>query len=57
MDKRITINKCINSIKKRKVEINFIEDMSQYENTEFEEAFTKKTSLSKKVKSAMQQLP
>lgn len=55
--KRITINKCINSIKKKKADLSFIEDMSQYENIEIEEEFYEKNLSIKKVKDAMQQLP
>lgn len=54
--KRIVVNRCINEIKRKKTELQFVEDMSQFGKLPMEEK--ENTALDvKNVKRAMQQLP
>ena len=54
--KRIVINKCINEIKRRKADLNFVEDMSRFDQREDMEDVKAEIKVSD-VKKAMEQLP
>jgi RNA polymerase sigma-70 factor (ECF subfamily) len=54
--KRITVNKCINEIKRRKADLNFVEDMAVYNEKEEEEEFNAELNVND-IKKAMNYLP
>lgn len=55
--KRIVINKCINEIKRRKADLQFFEDMGQFDNKKEEnEDYTRGLNV-ENVKKAMEELP
>ena len=55
--KRIVINKCINEIKRKKIELKFSDDMSHYEKNNMEDEIELPTLNSDMIKAAMQELP
>lgn len=54
--KRIVVNKCINEIKRRKAELNFVEDINIYGDREDEEDYKTELNVAD-IKKAMNQLP
>jgi RNA polymerase sigma-70 factor (ECF subfamily) len=54
--KRIVVNKCLNEIKKRKTDLNFVEDLAIYNERKDDEEFTVGINVSD-IKKAMEQLP
>ena len=54
--KRIVVNKCINEIKRKKADLNFVEEMAIYNEREDKEEFSKGLNI-KDIKKAMNQLP
>lgn len=54
--KRIVLNKCINEIKRKKADLNFVEDMAVYEGREEKEELSMGLNV-KDIKRAMEQLP
>ena len=54
--KRIVVNKCINEIKRRKADLNFVEDMSHFNEREENEDYSAELSVGD-IKKAMTQLP
>lgn len=55
--KRIVINKCINEIKRRKADLQFFDDVSYFEKSEYEEEDYKAGLSIENVKQAMKELP
>lgn len=55
--KRIVINKCINEIKRRKADLQYFDDISNFDNCEEEEAPYKAGLSIENVKEAMKELP
>jgi len=54
--KRIVVNKCINEIKRRKADLNFVEDIAIYAGREEEEDHNAELSVAE-IRKAMEQLP
>jgi RNA polymerase sigma-70 factor (ECF subfamily) len=54
--KRIVINKCINEIKRRKADLNFVEDIGIYGERKEEDEYQAELSVAE-IKKAMNQLP
>ncbi len=54
--KRIVVNRCINEIKRKKVDIQYFDELSHFDNPEEEEVELKKLNVSS-VKKAMEKLP
>jgi len=54
--KRIVVNKCINEIKRKKADLNFYDDMSQFNLNTVEDEVMPELSVSS-IKKAMEQLP
>jgi RNA polymerase sigma-70 factor (ECF subfamily) len=54
--KRIVVNKCINEIKRRKADLNFVEDMSLFNEREENEDYNATLNVND-IKKAMTQLP
>ena len=54
--KRIVVNKCLNEIKKRKADLNFVEDMTIYNEKKDNEDFNTGLNVND-IKKAMEQLP
>lgn len=54
--KRITVNKCINEIKRRKTDLNFFDDMSYFKEHKDEDDSLPKLNV-KTIKKAMEDLP
>ena len=55
--KRITVNKCINEINRKKTNLNFVEDISVFDKGEIEEEEENIPLSVDNVKNAMEQLP
>jgi len=55
--KQIVMNKCINEIKRKKIDLNYIEDMYYFDDKREEEEVNEPTLSVKKVKNAMEKLP
>ena len=54
--KRIVVNKCLNEIKKRKTDLNFVEDLTIYKDKKDDEDFNTGLNVND-IKKAMEQLP
>jgi RNA polymerase sigma-70 factor (ECF subfamily) len=54
--KRIVVNRCINEIKRRKADLQLLDNMSVFDNKEDEEEIYAELSVSE-IKRAMQELP
>ena len=54
--KRIVVNRCINELKRKKADLQFFDDMSQFEKTTFEEEANIEMDV-KSIKKVMQELP
>lgn len=54
--KRIVVNKCINEIKRKKTDLNYYEDMSQFNHNTYDEEKLPELSVAS-IKKAMEQLP
>ena len=55
--KQITVNKCINEIKRKKADLSFYEDMQMFDSTNMEAEIHDHSLDVQKIKKAMQQLP
>jgi len=55
--KQITVNKCINEIKRRKVDLSFYNDMQMFDGTHQEPEVHERGLDIQKIKKAMEQLP
>ena len=55
--KQIVVNKCINEIKRKKIDLNYIDDMYYFDDKREEEEVNEPTLSLQKVKNAMEKLP
>ena len=55
--KQIVVNKCINEIKRKKIDLNYIEDMYYFDDKREEEEVNEPTLSVPQIKKAMEQLP